>query len=56
MAIMGEFVMESKEVRRFWYGIGIVFLWTGIFTDKTYFFSPIGWCLIIVGNIRSRQL
>ena len=48
--------MENKEIRKFWYGIGAVFLWIGVFTDKNNIFSPIGWCLFNVGNIRSRQL
>ncbi|MDF2505233.1 MAG: hypothetical protein K0R06_2727 [Clostridium sp.] len=48
--------MENKGVRTFWYGIAVAFLWIGVFTEKTYIFSPIGWCLIIVGNIRSRRL
>ncbi len=40
--------MENKGIRTFLYGIDVAFLWTGVFVDKTYIFSPIGWCLIVV--------
>jgi hypothetical protein len=47
--------MDKKGAIRIWYGIAIAFFWTGIFTDKTYIFSPIGCCFLIAGNIRSRD-
>jgi len=47
--------MENKGVWKFWYSIAIAFFLIGFFTDKSIFAS-IGFFLIIVGNIRSRQL
>lgn len=47
--------MDKKGIRTIWYSIAVAFLWTGVFTDKTYIFHPIGWCCIIVGNMRSSR-
>jgi hypothetical protein len=48
--------MENKEIRRFWYGIGVVFLWLNALTGIPYIFAALATCCIIIGNIRSRQL
>ncbi len=44
--------MENKGIRTIWYSIAVAFLWIGIFTEKTYIFMPLGFCSMIVGNIR----
>lgn len=48
--------MENKGIRTIWYSIAVAFFLTGVFTDKTYIFSPLGFCSMIVGNVRSRKL
>lgn len=44
--------MDKKEIRSIWYIFAGAFFLLGAFTDKTYIFSPIACCCIIIGNMQ----
>lgn len=49
--------MDSKGIRAIYYGMAATSFMIGAVIDKTYIFSPLGLCFIIVGNmISSRRL
>ena len=49
--------MDKKGIIAIYYGIAATSFMIGAVIDKTYIFSPLGFCFIIVGNmISSRKL
>ena len=54
--ITGVAVVDNKGIRTIWYAIAAAFLPAGLVSGKRNILLPMGFFLIIVGNIRSKVL